>query len=135
MKTFLQSSSHLLAAGAFTAFQATASTIPATCSELLVPPQTCEAEAQQCTGACPGNKSNSWSKQWTPYWDLCLGMKQKQTPNFSKTQFMCGPNGDKLEVVYFKPADRWICCLKNAPSTGGDNSPAVVPRTISPDKR
>ena len=135
MMALLRGGSYFLALGACAVLQAAASTLPATCSELYVPPSTCEAEAAPCTGACPGNKTNSWSKQWQPYWDLCLGMKQKKDPGFAKTPFMCGPNGDKLEVVYYRPADRWICCLKNAPPSGSDKTPAVVPRTVSPETR
>jgi hypothetical protein len=135
---FLRRSACLLAAAMLTPLPTMASNIPPFCAELLVPPATCDAEkALPCEGACPKDKSNSWSRQWLPYWDLCLAAKQKKNPALAKTQFMCGSSDPKLEVVFYNPVDRWICCQKKPFVSGADaNDKTGVkpPRTMTPSE-
>lgn len=138
-KSLLRRSAGLLALGILSASPAMASNIPPFCAELMVPPATCDAEkAIPCNGACPNDRSNSWSRQWLPYWDLCLETKQKKNPTFAKTQFMCGSSDPKLEVVFYNPVDRWICCQRNpfADSAGRteDKTGVKPPRTMTPSE-
>ncbi len=88
--------------------------IPPFCAEVLVPPSLpgeCRAEkALPCTGACPGDGSNSVPDRWASYWDHCTG--PKHTGLILDPKFMCGSDIDKLKIVYYTPVDRYICCVK-----------------------